>query len=151
MADLTGPESSFVVYTGTSKSGPWTPHTTTVDAARNTVSVTIAEPTFHRIFAIAASTSHEKWVDFAWGGTESGTIPLPYNSLLEAVNSVASGGTIKIKGDTADSDSPETLTISNPVTIKAVNGTVTIGGPARRDAVRNSVDVSEEGFVSKPR
>ncbi len=157
VANLSGPESSYVVYTAPSTSGPWTAQSTTVDEARNTVSVTLPAASVRShlasdsIFAIGASTSYEKWVDFAWGGTETGTIPLPYNSLLEAVNSVASGGTINIKGDTADSDSPETLVINQAVTIRADGGTVTIGGPARRDAVRNSVDVSEEGFVSRPR
>ena len=35
-------------------------------------------------------------------------------------------------------------------TINAFGGTVTIGGPARRDSERAPGDTTEEGFVSKP-
>ncbi len=42
---------------------------------------------------------------------------------------------MKIKGDTGDSVSNETLTINQVVTIKAVNGAVRIGVPEGRGEV----------------
>ena len=67
------------------------------------------------------------WIDFAYNGTEAGTNSQPYNSLAEALSQVSDGGTIRIKGDTADASTPETMTINHNVTLEAVNGTVTIG------------------------
>ncbi len=151
VANLGGPPSSHLVYSATSKSGPWTLHETTVNPARNTISLTLTEPA-HRIFAIAASETYEKWVDFAWDGTETGSISLPYNTLQEALDAVPSEGALNIKGDTADSDSPETFTgaqvIDQAVRITAVGGTVTIGNSAAREAQRGS---AKAGFISKKR
>ena len=97
------------------------------------------------VFSPEPAQGRKLWVDFAHGGTEEGTHPLPYDTLQEAVTGVFSGGTIIIKGDTADSDSPETLTINQDVTIEAVSGTVTIGDSAARGAIAGG------GFVSGTR
>ena len=66
------------------------------------------------------------WVEFIYSGPESGTESQPYNTLAEAVNAVAVGGEIKIKGGSTD----ETLTIDKEVTINNVGETTaTIGQP----------------------
>ena len=63
------------------------------------------------------------WVDFDYTGIEAGTSELPFNTLAEGVNAAASGATVNIvSGSTA-----ETPTISNPMTLKASGGNVTIG------------------------
>jgi len=97
------------------------------------------------VFSPEPAQGRKLWVDFAHGGTEEGTHPLPFDTLQEAVTGVFSGGTIVIKGDTADGDSPETLTINQAVTIEAIGGTVSIGDAAARGAD------SAGGFVSGKR
>jgi hypothetical protein len=71
------------------------------------------------------------WVDFAWNGAEAGTMSSPFNTLQEAVDTLVGDGTgiVNVKGDTADSSSPETITINKPMTIQAVGGPVQIGVP----------------------
>ncbi len=149
VADLSGPESTFVVYTGLTTAGPWVEHAAEIDPGRNTASLHFPTRYNRSYFAIASSPDYEKWVDFAWNGTETGSKSLPYDTLQEALEAVPSGGALIIKGNTADSDSPETLTITKPVIIRAHGGAVTIGGPARRDSARTSGDTAEEGFVSR--
>lgn len=75
------------------------------------------------------STSYLHYVDFAWGGSEDGAIATPYNTFAEAQANLTAGGTIRIKGDTADSDSSEVLSINKAMTLEAVGGTVSIGAP----------------------
>ncbi len=89
-----------------------------------------------------------QWVDFAFSGTQEGTEAQPFQKLEHAANAVTVGGVINIKGGTGDANSPETTTINQAVTINAINGTVSIGNPATRDAQRGS---AEAGFVSKKR
>lgn len=67
------------------------------------------------------------WVDFAHVGTETGSFTFPFNTLAEALEVVLPGRAISIKGDTADNDSNEILTIDQPVIIQAVGGPVFIG------------------------
>lgn len=69
------------------------------------------------------------WVDFAHAGAEDGSIESPYNTLAEAVAHVPDHGIIKIKADTATNTSPETPTLTKPMTIEANGGAVTIGAP----------------------
>ncbi len=92
------------------------------------------------VFSPEPAQGRKLWVDFAHAGAEEGTHPLPFDTLQEALTEVAGGGTINIKGDTLDSDSPETFTgaqvIDQAVRITAVGGTVTIGNSAARDARR---------------
>lgn len=69
------------------------------------------------------------YVDFAWGGAETGEIGNPWSTLAEGLANVNPGGTVIFKGDTADSDSTETMTVSQAVTLDALNGAVEIGVP----------------------
>ncbi len=73
----------------------------------------------------------EAWVDFSYLGAELGITTNPFNSIAEAVAALKSDGTglLKIKGNTADTASNETPTITKPMTIQAINGAVTVGAP----------------------
>ena len=66
----------------------------------------------------------EVWVDFNAGTVQTGTYLLPYLSILNALNGVANGGTIKIVAGSSSTAS----TISTPVRLEAWMGTVRIGG-----------------------
>ncbi len=70
------------------------------------------------------------YVDFSWGGVETGEASMPYNTVLEGLAGVNPGGTIIFKGDAADTDSTDTLTIDQAVTLTALNGAVQIGVPS---------------------
>lgn len=74
------------------------------------------------------------WADFAYAGTESGSFAQPYNSLAEAVAGVTLGGDIRIKGDSAVTSSAETPTLSKPMRILAIGGTVRIGAASKSTA-----------------
>ena len=63
------------------------------------------------------------WADFEHTGTEIGNFQLPFNTLIDAVATVAQNGTVKLKSGATS----ETLTISKPLRMEAVNGTVRIG------------------------
>jgi M6 family metalloprotease-like protein len=87
-------------------------------------------PTHSYITEISASAatmyfnfSTSIWVDFGYVGTEEGTFVRPYNTLFEGVSVVEHYGTIKVRAGS----SPETLTISKPMTIVALEGHATIG------------------------
>ena len=65
------------------------------------------------------------WADF--NGVipvQIGSFDLPYHTLGQAVSAVPSTGTIKVK---TPGHTPETMTISKPMTIVAADGPVTIG------------------------
>jgi subtilase family serine protease len=65
------------------------------------------------------------FVDFNFTGSpQNGKYTNPYQTIAGGVGAVSSGGTIMIK--TAGS-TPETLTISKPMSIKAIGGTAIIG------------------------
>jgi len=63
------------------------------------------------------------WVDFNYVGTENGTFDQPYNTLAEAIAAANPGDTICIK----PGSSPETITITKAVTLRACGGPVTVG------------------------
>jgi len=65
------------------------------------------------------------WVDFNYStnAPQIGTYLQPFSTLAQGTNAVASGGTISIK----PGHSPETMTISKPMTITAFGGAATIG------------------------
>lgn len=148
MASLPGAEAAYTVYTATSKSGPWSARATTVDVARNTVSFTLSGPAGTTYMAITGAPLTTAWVDFAFVGSETGLEANPYTSLQDALDNVVDGGTIAIKGDTATSTTSETLTSGKAVTITAVNGAVTIGSPAARNAQDRTGAKTKGGFVS---
>ena len=62
------------------------------------------------------------WVDFS-AAAGDGRYEFPFNTLANAVNAVASEGTIEVKPST----STETITISKPMQIIAYRGTASIG------------------------
>ena len=86
----------------------------------------------------------EVWVDFGWIGSTYGSEDTPFDTLGEALTAAAPWGAVKIKGDTGDNTSLETMTIDQAVTIEAVNGTVRIGDFGGR----NSDNGRRSGFVS---
>ena len=47
-------------------------------------------------------TPSQVWVDMAYSGTEHGTQAQPYNTLAEGISAVATAGTLKVKGNTAE-------------------------------------------------
>ena len=53
----------------------------------------------------------EAWVDFGFGGSQVGSSGNPFDRLAEGLFAVVESGTVKIKGNTGDSDSNETMTI----------------------------------------
>jgi hypothetical protein len=65
------------------------------------------------------------WVDFNYvGATQNGTYDFPFKTVAQGTAAVTAGGDIWIK--TAGS-SPETITITKPMTIRAYAGPATIG------------------------
>ena len=84
------------------------------------------------------------WVDFGFVGSEDGSKDNPFDTLLEGLLAAPASTLVKIKGDTGDSVSNETMTINQAVTIEAVNGAVRIGDFGGR----NSDDSRRSGFVS---
>jgi hypothetical protein len=64
------------------------------------------------------------WVAFGGADPGIGTYDRPFNTLAGATNAVSAGGSILIKGP---SSTPETIRISKPMSIYAVNGASTIG------------------------
>ena len=67
------------------------------------------------------------WGDFSNAATEDGSYTNPYNTVIEAITAVASGGIVNLKGDTADSTTAEILTLDKAMTLNAINGTVSLG------------------------
>lgn len=64
------------------------------------------------------------WVDFNHSGFQVGSFDFPWSTLTQGRDVVQAGGTIMIKGNAS---SPETLTISTPMTLVAIGGPATIG------------------------
>ena len=92
---------------------------------------------FYRAWLLEDSGGETIWLDFAHRGDEFGTSGLPMNDLTQAAILVDFGGTLMLKGDTADSTTPETLVLDKEMRLEAVNGTVSIGAPSPvREAAR---------------
>jgi subtilase family serine protease len=71
------------------------------------------------------SLSGPVFVDFTYTGTvQNGSYFSPYKTLAQGTNAVSPGGTIFIING---GSSPETMTISKPMTITAQNGAATVG------------------------
>ena len=65
------------------------------------------------------------WVDFNYSGaTQNGTFSAPFKTLVQGENAVLAGGTIWIK---TPGSSPETPTISKPLTIRVYRGPASLG------------------------
>lgn len=73
------------------------------------------------------------YVDTAYSGTENGTLTEPYNTLTEGTFRAADGAIVWIKpGNYPETlvlvtKDPRGLVINRPMTLQAINGTVTIG------------------------
>jgi hypothetical protein len=63
------------------------------------------------------------WVQFGSPFPGNGTFASPYPTLALATNAVPSGGSIFIKSGS----SPETITISKPMSLVAIGGLASIG------------------------
>lgn len=82
------------------------------------------------------------WVDSSHGGARIGTDSLPFTSVDGGRGHLKNGGTLKIKS----ADYSETLIISQPMRIEAVNGPARIGTTGARSIAENP---SESGFISR--
>jgi len=68
---------------------------------------------------VTASTSSTVYVDFAdSGGPETGSFGEPFNTLAEGILGVTASGTIRIRGDTDESETDETPRITKPMRIE---------------------------------
>lgn len=78
---------------------------------------------YNALYVVYAGLGNVIWVDFAYTGTESGTFVQPYNTLMEGVNAIDAGGTLRIKAGS----SVATATIAKAMRIEAYGGSVTVG------------------------
>lgn len=64
-----------------------------------------------------------KWLDFGYGGTQTGAFNTPYSSLSNALSNVVSGGTVAIKGGSLSG----AQTLMTPAVLDAFESTVILG------------------------
>ena len=65
------------------------------------------------------------WVDYNYSGaTQNGSYDAPYKTLAQGVTAVSASGNIWFK---TSGSNPETMTITKPMTINALNGPATVG------------------------
>ena len=64
------------------------------------------------------------FVDFSYGGTQTGTFRQPYQTLAAGRDGVKNTGTVKFKGPQS---APTTMTINKAMSLDAIGGPVTIG------------------------
>lgn len=69
----------------------------------------------------------EVWVDFAWNGTENGTMDEPFSTLGAALLAVQTGGLIWINGDSAVTSNSASQEIDQDVAIESYGGTISLG------------------------
>lgn len=69
----------------------------------------------------------EVWVDFGFSQTlKVGTLLNPFDNLQDALDLVAPGGTIRIKGDVDQTTGQRITATAQPVTLRAVRGVVRV-------------------------
>jgi len=74
------------------------------------------------------SAMTETWVDYAYSGVEMGTYSQPFNTVVEGLNVVSTGGTVKIKaGTSASSKEIFPLRVNQHVILQAPEGPVAVG------------------------
>lgn len=73
--------------------------------------------------ALSLVSGQARWVDFAYGGTESGTFSQPFNTLPEGRDAVPVGGSVIFKGGV----SGWTGTITKQLSLKTYGSPVTLG------------------------
>lgn len=102
----------------------------TFDEGAETFTVTLSNPSSCTLGTPSAATVtitdndtsaslSTVYVNFSWTGDEQGTQPKPYNTFAKGLTAVSTGGTIKIKGDAADTVSSWTGTINTAMIIQA--------------------------------
>ncbi|MFP6596476.1 MAG: hypothetical protein VCC01_03385, partial [Candidatus Hydrogenedentota bacterium] len=69
------------------------------------------------------------WVDFAWTGSESGTVSEPYKTLSSATGAVVSGGIVWIIVPASTTSTTWIGTLNTAFTLNVSGGTATIGAP----------------------
>lgn len=84
------------------------------------------------------------WVDFSYTGSDSdGTEGRPYLNLTQAMNAAVSGDTIRIKGGSSTTSSPECVRITQPVRIEASGGAVAVGDGSVNAMAPNVVNMTQ--------
>jgi hypothetical protein len=119
---------NIISSTANDGSYSWTVPNTPTTSAR--VRVTSTTDSFYSDTSDSNFTINQStivWVDFTYTGTESGTQSQPFNTLAEAINAVAVGGEIIIKGGVTSETFTGLNKIDKKVTIKSSGGTATIG------------------------
>lgn len=107
----------------------------------------------YRIVDIPAGPTDVVYVDFANEGLENGDTVYPWNTLIEALDAVDSGGTINLVGDSVDSETFETFSgaeaVNIAVTISALNGVVLVGVLDAEPTGDAKGDLPKSGFISR--
>ncbi len=112
-------------------SGNWTITASALTAGAHNITATATDTAGNTGAASSALaitiTIIDIWVDFNYTGTELGTQSQPYNTLAEAINAVAVGGTITINAGITSETFDGINKINKNVTIKSSGGTAVIG------------------------
>ncbi|MCE5231296.1 hypothetical protein LLG95_17095 [bacterium] len=119
-------ESNLRLIRSTDGGRTWSEVAAVVDEGANTIRTASAQSSLG-MYAISAADrvpGMEIWVNFYWNNFEAGTALDPFNTLLEGVAAVSSGGKIKINAGTTS----EHVRITKPMRIETVGGTARIGG-----------------------
>ena len=103
-----------------------TPRLRWYDGSQTSVSIRVRPFTVgSQAITIEILSESDTWVDFAYGGTETGTFSQPYNTFAEGTANVGYGGTVNIKTGV----SSERLRVTKAMSVQASGGPVTIGRP----------------------
>ena len=84
------------------------------------------DPTIDRSYPYS-SPEDFVYVDAGWTGSENGTIQMPFNTLSEANSVVVGGGDLWIKAGTYTGPGNVPITMDTAMTIRAYEGTASIG------------------------
>lgn len=144
---LTGNESTVTKYKTACDPGGSTELWTINGGAHSpTVSSTFGRQIIEWLYAHPKRPT-EAWIDFSWTGIKNGLQDFPFSSLNETLPIMAESSSIKVKGDTNDSDSSESLIIDQIVAIEALNGSIRIGVSENPDPAKEKQRNS--GFVTR--
>jgi len=90
--------------------------------------------------------NEEVFADFSHSGVEDGTQTFPFNSMAEAMDLVAIGGTVRL----TTSSTSETIRINQTVTLKAPIGSLVRIGDLNAPAPSPILPAPRTGFVAGP-
>ena len=116
----TGSEDTCRISTPTCRLAPFLPGTHTIRGTITDIITGETDTCSWTIFVCPAIV----YVDHRHIGQEVGTQDRPFNTVAEGVNTVRSGGEVRIAGGSY----PETMTINKALTLTSQGGTVDIGG-----------------------